>query len=166
MEGGVLLKMHNIPHTKQGKINISLACKGRQSNSGSFKKGQRSNIKTEFKKGMIPWHKGKTAKEDPRIRSGNKINTWIDGRTPEIKRLRNSAKYKIWRETVFERDNYTCQECGSRSGNGIAVYLEAHHKKSFAEYSELRFKIDNGITLCKECHNLTKKGKATVEAQT
>ena len=30
--------------------------------------------------------------------------------------------------------------------------MEAHHKKPFADYKELRFSVNNGITLCKECH--------------
>jgi len=68
-----------------------------------------------------------------------------------------NSKYKKWRSAVFERDNWTCQTCRSRG-----VYLEAHHIKSWAEYPELRFDIDNGVALCKDCHNLTKKGRKKV----
>jgi len=64
----------------------------------------------------------------------------------------SSLKYKIWRMKVFIRDNYTCQVCKKVGG-----YLEAHHIKSWAKYPKLRYKIDNGITLCKECHNLIPK---------
>jgi len=62
------------------------------------------------------------------------------------------AKYKKWRKAVFLRDNYTCQECGTKNGNGKSVYLEPHHIKGWAKYFELRYDINNGITLCQKCH--------------
>ncbi len=67
-------------------------------------------------------------------------------------KIRKSFKYKEWVLSVFKRDNYTCQKCGVRSGNGKTVYLEAHHIKSFKNHPDLRFDISNGQTLCKECH--------------
>jgi hypothetical protein len=85
---------------------------------------------------------------------GENCHFWKGGITPIHKLIRCGLFYKLWREVVFKRDNYTCQECGLHSGNGKAVYLEAHHIKSFAEYPELRFDINNGITLCKGCHIL------------
>lgn len=67
-------------------------------------------------------------------------------------RLRKSLEYRTWRDSVFRRDDWTCQECGARSGNGSTVYLEAHHKKSFTKFIALRFDVSNGDTLCKTCH--------------
>ena len=71
-----------------------------------------------------------------------------------------------WRDRVFKRDDYTCQLCHNRSGCGHTVRLEAHHIKSvkdiIKEYNlktdddarncEELWNINNGITLCHDCH--------------
>lgn len=82
--------------------------------------------------------------------SGDKSHFWKGGVCPENKLIRGSADYKDWRTAVFERDNYTCVECGSRG-----VTLNADHIKPFAYYPELRLVIENGRTLCVPCHKLT-----------
>jgi len=77
------------------------------------------------------------------------------GLSTENEKIRRSLAYRAWRTLVFERDNYTCQECGIKSGNGKAVYLQADHIKPFALYPELRFEVSNGRTLCILCHRKT-----------
>jgi predicted restriction endonuclease len=67
--------------------------------------------------------------------------------------IRRSTEYKQWRSAVFERDNYTCQRCGSRG-----VKINAHHIKPFATFPELRTDVDNGITLCTACHKAVHHG--------
>lgn len=62
--------------------------------------------------------------------------------------IRRGHEYTTWRTAVYERDNYTCQEC-NRRGN---VLLNAHHVKPWATYPELRFDVNNGMTLCVDCH--------------
>ena len=69
--------------------------------------------------------------------------------------IRKSEAMQSWRKSVFERDDYTCQHCGSRSGNGKKVILHADHIKPFATHIELRFDVDNGRTLCLDCHKKT-----------
>lgn len=48
---------------------------------------------------------------------------------------------------LFKRDNYTCQHCNKKGGE-----LNAHHIKTFAKFPELRFDVNNGLTLCKNYH--------------
>lgn len=89
---------------------------------------------------------------------------WKGGITPENKRIRESLEYMAWRTAVFERDHYTCQDCGVHSGMGHTVKLEGHHIHEFAQYPDERFVVDNGKTLCSDCHNKTKGRKAQVAA--
>ncbi len=83
------------------------------------------------------------------IRGENHWN-WQGGAKTENERIRKSLEYKLWREAVFERDDYTCQFCGERGGR-----LNADHIKGFADYPDLRFAIDNGRTLCEPYHRTT-----------
>ena len=70
-------------------------------------------------------------------------------------RIRNSREYQEWRACVFERDHYTCQNCGQVGGT-----INAHHIKSFKDYPDLRLEVNNGITLCLKCHKLAHGKKA------
>jgi len=58
---------------------------------------------------------------------------------------RTGSKYSEWKSRVNVRDNFKCVKCG-RDGK------EAHHKKSWKEFPELRFDVSNGETLCLDCH--------------
>lgn len=124
------------------------------------RKGQHTSPTTEFKKGIIPWNKnlkGIHLNPETEFKEGQhkgKDNpSWKGGITPLNRLLRASSKYKIWRELVFLRDNFTCQNPNCKfCYNKIGGRLHAHHIKSFAEYYELRFDINNGITLCKNFH--------------
>ena len=59
---------------------------------------------------------------------------------------RRSSKYKDWKKQVLIRDNYTCKGCGSKEN------LVVHHIEKFSQNKQLRFDINNGITLCQKCH--------------
>lgn len=99
--------------------------------------------KTSFKQGNKPKHAGK---KRPKI-SGKKHWNWRGGITARNMAIRNSLEYKIWRDAVYERDDFTCNRCKKRGGD-----LHAHHIKPFSQFPELRFDIDNGMTLCRPCH--------------
>ena len=90
--------------------------------------------------------------------SGDKCIFWKGGITKLRAKIYNSYEYKEWRKNVFIRDEYTCVLCKVKNGNGKEIYLQADHIKPFSLFPELRFNIDNGQTLCKNCHN-----KKTVE---
>lgn len=83
---------------------------------------------------------------------GSKNPNWQGGIdvSSERNKIMKTLRYKLWRQTVFERDNWTCQECLVRGGN-----LEADHIKPWSFYPELRYEIDNGRTLCVSCHRQT-----------
>lgn len=59
---------------------------------------------------------------------------------------RNMPEYIDWRSSVFERDSYECQNCGSSKD------IQAHHIKAWSGHPSLRFDLENGITLCRKCH--------------
>jgi len=85
--------------------------------------------------------------KDSHTCKGKEHGNWKDGITPENRAIRTSVKYKKWRITIYERDNYTCQKCSQ-----IGYELNVHHIDNFAINKEKRLDIDNGITLCNGCH--------------
>jgi len=100
------------------------------------------------------WLGKKRSEEDKKKMSlahkGNKAYQWKGGNSKGYKTGYYSREYKIWRISVFERDQFRCQVCGI-----VGKYLTAHHIKSFAKFPKLRLELDNGITLCEDCHKLT-----------
>ena len=82
-------------------------------------------------------------------RRGNQHWNWKGGITPLIRLLRQTREYREWRLAVYARDKWTCQECERHCNSKNIV---AHHKKSFKKYPGLRYRVENGITLCRKCH--------------
>lgn len=83
---------------------------------------------------------------------GEKNPRWKGGH-PITPRNRSSYEYTDWRRAVFQRDDYTCQKCGARSGNGHTVVLVGHHILNWVSHEDLRYDVDNGITFCEDCHH-------------
>lgn len=128
-----------------------------------------------FNKGRTPWNKNKKCPGIGGRKPGG--TSWTKGmfgidhpcykeikKAPFYKLIRRTYKYRQWRSDIFTRDNFTCQGCGLKG-----VYLEAHHIKRFIDIIE-EYKIEtleeafnceelwnmnNGITLCNECHRQT-----------
>lgn len=60
---------------------------------------------------------------------------------------RRDAIMRVWRKEVLFRDGYRCTECGSEKN------LQAHHIYEWSDFPGLRTDIENGITLCGNCHH-------------
>lgn len=84
--------------------------------------------------------------EIQKMRTGENNPNWKGGFEYQHDK-RNTPEYRVWRKSVFERDDYTCQKCGKRGHR-----LNAHHIHNYATNEELRFDESNGISLCEECH--------------
>lgn len=114
-------------------------------------KGKKFSKESRLKMSLS--HKGKIAPTKgmkiPK-RSGKNHWNWKGGKTGFKQNLRNSLEWKIWRISIFERDSYTCQECGVIGG-----YLEPHHIIPIRESTKTLFNTNNGITLCRQCHTKT-----------
>ena len=130
------------PMSEQGRENIRIAHLGYKTPEETKKKLSEANKgikRTEAQK-----------KHLSEIHKGEKNPQWKGGVTPAYKMIRDSPEYKLWRAAVFERDNYTCIWCGKRDKT-----IQADHIKPFSLFPELRFAIDNGRTLCYDCHKTT-----------
>lgn len=161
--------------------NISKALKGRKI-TWKAKIGRKGRKLTEEQK--IQFRK---LLEKRKIKRGKDSPLWKGGITPIWFAIRTCREYNQWRVNIFQRDNFTCQECFEKKHN-----LNAHHKnktfsrllqeflQQYSQFSPLEDKetlvrlaityepfwdIDNGQTLCEECHNLTKRKKCKTNTQ-
>ena len=114
--------------------------------------------------GKKPWNKGLTKQTDKRIDYERPTKFKSQGKCELQEIIRHCYKYRQWRSDVFTRDNFTCQECGLIGGK-----LNADHIKPFswiikdnniktleeAMNCEELWNINNGRTLCLECHKKT-----------
>lgn len=157
----------NIEKRKASSNTVCVVC-GRQFNSRSCTRVTCSNhCRMLWLRGKPSWRKGKISK--------TKEYTCVWCGKPNVKPLhylsdkycnsacyfahrrataasseiqRNSKLVVSWRRQVFERDNFTCQHCGTKGGN-----LHAHHIKEWSKFPELRIEVSNGLTLCISCHD-------------
>lgn len=124
-------------HSEETKRKISEAKKGKPS----------------WNKGLKGFRAGKNHQWYGINRSGENSPVWIKDRSKLKKsdndeKDRRSSAYVTWRRNVWLRDNFTCKianpDCDGR--------IEAHHILSYRDYPELRYQLNNGITLCHAHH--------------
>lgn len=151
------------PRSEEHKAKLRIAMLGNTNTIGkTWKIKDTSKMKGHqhgFKKGQTSWNKGKKGLQSHSIETklkisealkGEKSHNWIVDRT-KLKTGREKCydtKYKYWMLEVKNRDNWVCRiadvNCDGR--------LEAHHILNWTDYPELRYEINNGITLCHAHH--------------
>lgn len=94
-------------------------------------------------------------------RAGANSNFWRGGvskvNRTERQNFSRTMEYKNFRESVLQRDKFTCVLCGDHSykGRGEHCYLYVDHLKPYSLFPELRVEITNARTLCGSCHKKT-----------
>jgi len=147
------MKISNTLKKRNAKMNKNKIIKKKRPHSG-WHQSEETKLKISFA------NKGK-----PGFKKEKHPN-WKNGITSLNKQIRNCDLYFQWRSDVFKRDEWICQTCHKKG-----CYLEAHHKKPLiliinenniktmksALVCKELWDVNNGVTLCKDCHNLVKK---------
>lgn len=136
------------------KNNLSKSLKGRK----VWNKDKKCPTISEGLRNSTYQRQGLVGENNPMFGKIGELNpAWKGGITPINLKIRNSGKYAVWRESVFIRDDYTCQSCNSKN-----VKLNAHHIQRFSTHPLLRLSITNGITLCEKCHRDIKNRESSL----
>lgn len=162
--GSIPPSRKGIKMSKAQKLKISMALKGKKTHEWTEESKKKIGDAFRGRVLSLEHRKKMSIAQQKRVLEGRHHN-YKGGITPENKRIRQSMKYRVWRESVFSRDKYTCQDCGAKSGQGKHIELHPHHIKSFAYYPKLRFWVTNGKTLCVPCHEKTENYKCKANKQ-
>ena len=103
--------------------------------------GNKTIIEADWKKSK-DYYAYKSRENKPIFNKSN-----LNQNNKRTERSLNKGKLITWRNKVNKRDNYICVKCGKKSD-----YIHTHHILSFTDYPSERYKIENGITLCEDCH--------------
>jgi HNH endonuclease len=113
-----------------------------------IRRGEREPSKDAFWKG----------KKRPELKGENNPN-WQGGTTSERKRAMSTVEYRQWRFCVLKRDNFKCVMCNNENP------LQVHHIVPWSENVILRFSVENGVSLCRGCHNKIKDKESQFQSQ-
>jgi hypothetical protein len=138
------MTLKGVKFSKEHKLKISLAHIGKKKpwSTGRQNIGKKRSDEWKKQASLIMVLENKR-----RIKKGIH-NFYKGGLSDKNDIIKHSIEYRLWREAVFARDNWTCQKTGIKGGK-----LNCHHIRNFAQFPELRFAIDNGITFNRESHN-------------
>ena len=136
--------------SKETKERMSIAKKGKIPHLWTLYSREKLS---KSLKGKNPWIKGRKHTEEAKKRmsiskKGKRSNAWKGGlefRKKEDKR--NDSAYHEWVELIKKRDKI----CKLKNEN-CKGYLIVHHILPWRDYVELRYNINNGITLCQFHH--------------
>ena len=114
---------------------------------------------SEVRKGSTPWNKGTVG-----LMVANSGSFKNFGKTKLNGLIRAANYYKYWRKKVYERDDYTCQSCGTRGGvlhtDHVVPLAEIINQNNITTLEAAKNCVEiwdtlNGRTLCVECHRKT-----------
>lgn len=125
--------------------------------------------------GGVSWNTGRKVSEEEHQRlieirkfqkspSGSKHHWWKGGKTKLRNKIKTSRKYREWRNRIFRRDEFTCQNCRKKGGClhahhdiPMSIIIEKYSLKTISEAKECEVLWDttNGRTLCRLCHHQT-----------
>ena len=117
---------------------------------GTYEEAFGTEIATQMKEKMrqvklgkkMPWNSVPT-------RIGEKSPRWIKDRTLiKNDKERGGQLHKYWSKEVKRRDNWKCKLADENCSGKVI----SHHILSWKDYPELRYIINNGITLCHTHH--------------
>lgn len=129
--------------------------------------------KARKKQGSNVWNRGKNGyklkpasferkRKIGEAQKGERNHNWKGGITPVRLQIRHCFEYRQWQSDILHRDDFTCQICGLRGGR----LATDHYPKTFSflmgfyniksltdavNCAEL-WDLNNGRTLCYECH--------------
>ena len=102
--------------------------------------------KTQFKRGHTLWNHPNVIKTQ--IKKGMKLKKGHDGLKGEKNPKWKGGRMNWISEFIKNRDDYKCKICGLRDPE----IMEVDHIKSKADFPELKYSLDNLITICPNCH--------------
>jgi hypothetical protein len=118
-------------------------------NNGSFISGQMSGEDNPSWKGGLPFCSEcgvKLKNYDSKLCRACWIKSKRKNLDVKSEVYQRKKFYRLIRDQVIKRDNYTCQICGNNNN------LHVDHIQSWADFPNLRFDINNCRTLCASCH--------------